>query len=72
MRLILAISKGTLHGYLYSFSGESANCPKLDKLVKAYKDILTNQIKLELNRDHADLELTFPFPYCAKAKEKRE
>lgn len=69
---VLEGSKGTLHGYLYSFSRESANCPKLNKLVQAHKDISTNVIKLELNRDHANIELIFPFPYCVKAKKERD
>src|ERR1700752_1094727 len=68
---VLEGSKGTLHGYLYAHSRDLANCPKIDKLVKAYKDIETNRIKLEMNRDH-DLELVFTVPYCAKAKVKQE
>ena len=67
---VLEGSKGTLRGYLYSFSRESAKCPQIDKLNKAYKDIETNRVKVELNRDHQDIELVFPFPYCAKAKEQ--
>ena len=67
---VLEGSKGTLHGYFYSFSRDSANCPQIDKLVKAYKDIETTRVKVELNRDHQNIELTFPFPYCAKGKER--
>ena len=59
-----------MHGYLYSFSRDSANCPQINKLVKAYKDIETSRVKLEMNRDHQNIELTFPFPYCAKGKEQ--
>ena len=69
---VLEGSKGTLHGTLYSFSRESAQCPQIDKLVKAYKDLETRRITLELNRDHANIELVFAFPFCPKAKEKRE
>jgi hypothetical protein len=68
---VLEGSKGTVRGYMYSFSRESANCPQLDKLNKAYKDLETSRIKIELNRDHANIELVFPFPFCPKAKEKR-
>jgi hypothetical protein len=65
---VLEGSKGTLHGSLYSFSRESAQCPQIDKLNKAYKDIETKRITLELNRDHANIELVFAFPFCPKAK----
>ncbi len=64
--------KGTLHGNLYSFSRDTAKCPEIDKLARAYKDIETNRVKVEMNRDHQDIELVFAFPYCPKAKEKRE
>ena len=67
---VLESSKGTLHGYMYSFSREAAKCPQLDKLVKAHKDIESSRVKVEMNRDHQDIELVFPFPYCAKAKER--
>ena len=68
---VLEGSKGTLHGLLYSFSLESAQCPQIDKLNKAYKDLETRRITLELNRDHANIELVFPFPFCPKAKKER-
>lgn len=68
---VLEGSKGTLHGSLYTISRDRANCPQIDKLVKAYKDIETKRIPLELNRDHY-LELVLPVPYCAKVNEKRE
>ena len=42
---VLEGSIGTLRGYLYSFSRESAKCPQREKLAKAYKDIETNRIK---------------------------
>lgn len=67
---VLQGSKGTLQGRLYSFSLESAQCPQIDKLNKAYKDLETRRITLELNRDHANIELVFPFPFCPKAKKE--
>ena len=70
--VVLEGSKGTVHGSLYSFSRESAQCPQIDKLNKAYKDLETKYITLDLNRDHDNIELVFPFPYCPKAKEKRD
>jgi hypothetical protein len=67
---VLEGSIGTLRGYVYSFSRESSKCPQLEKLNKARKDLETTHLKLDLNRDHQDLELVFPFPYCAKAREQ--
>ena len=61
--------KGTVHSHLYTIPLDTPNCPEIHKLVKAYKDIETNRIKLEINRDHQDLELTFTVPYCAKKRE---
>jgi hypothetical protein len=63
--------KGTLHGYMYATEGEYVNCPKLDQLIRAYKDLETNRIKLEANKDQEDIELVFPFPYCAKTKKAK-
>jgi hypothetical protein len=68
---VLEGTKGTLHGSLYSFSRESAQCPAIDKLNKAYKDIQTRHLTLELNRDHANIDLVFAFPFCPKAKKDR-
>jgi hypothetical protein len=67
---ILEGSKGTVHGYLYSFSRDSANCPQVNKLVKAYKDIGTSRVKLEMNRDHQNIELTFRFRIARKARNR--
>ena len=61
--------KGTVHGYVFRYSGQVENCPKLEAIIKARKEIVTNKINVELNRDHQDLELVFPFPYCKKTKE---
>ena len=69
---VLEGSKGMLRGSLYAHSRDLPNCPQIDKFVKAYKDVETKRIKLELNRDHQDLELVFTVPYCAKAKEEPE
>lgn len=67
---VLEGSKGTVRGYLLGISHDRANCPQLDKLVKARKDIESKRITLDLNRDH-DLELVLSVPYCAKVKEKQ-
>lgn len=61
--------KGTVIGYMFRYSGQVQNCPKPEAIIKARKEIVTNKINVELNRDHQALELVFPFPYCKKAKE---
>jgi len=61
--------KGSVVGYMFSYSGEYENCPKLEAIIKKRKSIVTNKINVELNRDHQDLELVFPFPHCKRAKE---
>jgi hypothetical protein len=65
--------KGSLRGYLSTYRGQYKNCPKLEKLIKTTDrtsaELQTNVIKLELNTDYKDLELTFPFPYCPKARD---
>lgn len=67
--------KGSLRGYILTYPGQYANCPKLEKLIKTKDlsmiEIETNVIKLETNTDYIDLELKLPFPYCAKAKTPR-
>ncbi len=55
--------KGSVVGYMFSYSGEYENCPKLEAIIKKRKSIVTNKIHVELNRDHQDLELVFPFPH---------
>ena len=65
---VLEGSKGIVRGYMYTYSGEFENCPKLEALIKVHQDIVTNSVNVELNRDHEDLEVMFPFPQCKKAK----
>ncbi len=64
--------KGVVRGYMYGYSGQYENCPKLEKLISARKDIETNKVRVELSRDHHNVELVFPFPYCVKAKNQPE
>ena len=61
--------KGTVHGYMFAYLGEYENCPRLEALIKAQKDITTKFIKVEVDRDYLDMELVFPFPKCKKAKQ---
>jgi hypothetical protein len=63
--------KGTLRGHMLAVSGVYENCPQLDKLISAHVDIITKPIRVEVNRDYRDVELVFPFPWCAKAKERK-
>jgi hypothetical protein len=67
---VLEGSQGTLHGSLLHLSRDYANCPKINQLVKAYKDLETNRVNVEMSRDYQNIELIFPFPYCAKSKER--
>lgn len=67
--------KGTLRGVMSSYEGEFVNCPQLDKLLRAkggyVADVETKPMTLEITRDMQDIKLTFPFPYCEKAREKK-
>ena len=68
--------KGSLRGYKYAYRGQYKNCPQLEKLIKGEEltsaQLQTNVIKLEINTDHKDLELKFPFPYCAKERDPQQ
>jgi hypothetical protein len=68
---VLGGLKGSLRGQILSYRGEYKNCPMMEKFIRSEEDIVdlfTNVIKLETNTDYKDLELRFPFPYCAKTK----
>lgn len=64
--------KGTLRGSMYTYAGEHANCPRLDKLIKktgeSVPQIETRPVRLEVNADVQDIKLAFPFPFCPKAR----
>jgi hypothetical protein len=65
---------GTLRGFMYAYEGEYVDCPQLDKLLRVnggrVPDVGTKTMSLEITRDLQDIKLTFPFPYCKKAKEE--
>jgi hypothetical protein len=67
--------KGSLRGFMYTYEGEYVDCPQLDKLLKAngdrVPDVGTKTIPLEITSDMQDIKLTFPFPYCKKAKDEK-
>jgi hypothetical protein len=64
--------KGRLYGFMYTYSGEYVNCPRLEELLKAkggrVPEIETEPIDLEITADAQGLKLIFPFPYCVKAR----
>jgi len=63
--------KGSLYGFMYTYEGEYANCPQLDKIIRANgrsMEVTTKPLKIEINSDVQDLKLVFPFPRCEKAK----
>jgi hypothetical protein len=66
--------KGTLRGFMFPYEGKYVDCPELDKLLKAngghLPDLGTKTMSLEITRDIQDIKLTFPIPYCKKAKEE--
>jgi len=68
---ILEGLKGTLRGHMLAVSRVYENCPQLDKLISAHVDIITKLVRVEMNRDYRDVELVFPFPWCAKAKKPK-
>jgi hypothetical protein len=70
---ILKGVKGELSAEDWVYLGEYVNCPKLDSLIKKsgndHLNIKTNVMQIIAERDLYNLELTFPFPRCEKAKE---
>jgi len=61
--------KGSLTGSIISYQGERPNCPQLDAIIQKNGDstpVTTDSLKLEVNSDVGNIELKFPFPYCAK------
>jgi len=60
--------KGSMRANAYAHNYES--CPQIQRLQNAHKDIVTNVVRIQANRDYLDLELVFPFPYCARTKAK--
>ena len=63
--------RGSLSGHMYTYVGEYANCPQLDKLLRANgpsMEVTTKPLRIEVNSDLQDIKLVFPFPRCEKAK----
>ena len=68
---VLQRLKGSLYGFMYTYEGEYANCPQLDKILKASggsMEVSTKPVKIEVSGDIQDLKLVFPFPRCEKVK----
>jgi len=55
---------------MYGYEGKYENCPQLDKIFreKNVSEVGTKPMPLEITIDLQDIKLTFPFPYCKKAK----
>ncbi|HKP36926.1 MAG TPA: SpaA isopeptide-forming pilin-related protein [Pyrinomonadaceae bacterium] len=70
---ILKNLKGQLFAEDWIYKGEYVNCPKLDRLIKEsgndHLTIKTNVITVVAEKNLYNLDLTFPFPRCEKAKE---
>ena len=62
--------KGSLRGFMYGYEGKYKNCPQLDRIFreKNVSEVGTKLMPLEITIDLQDIKLTFPFPYCKKAK----
>lgn len=68
---VLQRLKGSLYGFIYTYEGEYANCPELDKILKASggsMGVKTKPVKIEVSGDMQDLKLVFPFPRCEKVR----
>ncbi|HWT03626.1 MAG TPA: carboxypeptidase-like regulatory domain-containing protein [Pyrinomonadaceae bacterium] len=64
--------RGSLYGVMLTYEGEYANCPQLDKILRANgrsTEVTTKPLKMEINSDAQDIKLVFPFPRCEKARE---
>ena len=57
---------------MFLYAGEYENCPKVDELIAKgggnNVTVYTNAFKVIAERDVYQVELTFPFPKCNKAK----
>ena len=64
--------KGALRGSMYTYVGEHANCPHLDRLIRKagerVSQVETRPVRVEVNADVQDVRLVFPFPFCPRAK----
>lgn len=72
LRILKGLS-GELGAEDWLFHGYYKNCPKVDELIaksgRKNTTIQSNIVKLDTEQNHYNLELTFPFPRCEKAKE---
>lgn len=64
---------GTIVGSMYAYIGKFENCPKLEAIIKAtgntIAEVSTNRTPINGAQDVSDVNLTFSFPSCEKAKE---
>lgn len=63
---------GSVHGSMLALEGEYADCPQLDKLIRAAggddTEVRTRPVRVEDGGDMQGIKLVFPFPRCEKAK----
>jgi hypothetical protein len=69
---ILKGLKGTVYNEIYVYAGKFESCPKLDELIRKSgrdsADIKTNTVEIQAETSMTNVKLTFPFPFCRKAK----
>jgi hypothetical protein len=68
---ILKGLEGELYGDMYIYSGKFENCPKLDAMIKqagGSTTLRSSVVKIQATNDLSDVELSYPFPGCKKAK----
>jgi hypothetical protein len=64
---------GEITGGMYTYAGEFKDCPKLEAIIKASGKtsplVNSSDAKVSGLESSELIEITFPFPYCAKAKQ---
>ncbi len=67
-------AKGILFGEDYVYKSQFEGCANkteiLKRVGKESKEVKTNEIEIDGDKNLTEVKLTFPFPHCAKAKEQ--
>lgn len=67
-------AKGILFGEEYVYESKFEDCLNKTEILKQTgkesKEVKTNEIEIDADKNHPDVKLIFPFPHCAKAKEQ--
>lgn len=65
-------AKGKIFGEMYTYEGEFADCRILEEMIKStgrrFTTMRSNVASIDPNSPSHSIEISFPFPYCAKAK----